>query len=306
MRIDGTGKIIDDFFALGNPSVPVYLLDGPVPAVFDAGFTAFARDYEKGIRNILGDRRPSYLFLTHAHFDHVGAASYLKGVWPEMQICGSERSGEILARSGAVKLIRDLNDDARKLIREWGVNAVYEPPFEPFNLDRILSPDDTIRLGKEYTVQALSTPGHTWDFMSYWVPEKKILVASEAVGTDDGSGEIVTEFLVDYDAYRSSMKRLAGLDPQILCLGHRLILTGPDAKRHIKNSLEQASDYVSMVERILMDEDGDIERTVERVKAEQWDPRPLPKQPEPAYLLNTRARVKNIWERMQKRREAEK
>jgi len=61
-----------------------------------------------------------------------------------------------------------------------------------------------------------------------------------------------------------------------------------------------------MVERILMDEDGDIERTVERVKAEQWDPRPLPKQPEPAYLLNTRARVKNIWERMQKRREAEK
>jgi hypothetical protein len=97
------------------------------------------------------------------------------------------------------------------------------------------------------------------------------------------------------------MKRLAQLDFQILCLGHRLILTGPDAKNHIRNSLKQASSYVSMVERVLLDEKGDIERTVERIKAEQWDSKPLPKQPEPAYLLNTRARVKNIWERMQKR-----
>ena len=215
-------------------------------------------------------------------------------------------SGETIEEASAVhgldpnKLIRELNIDAQKLIREWGVDEVYETPFEPFHLDRILSPHDTVSLGREYALRAISTPGHTWDFMSYWVPEKKILVASEAVGTDDGSGDIITEFLVDYDTYRSSMKRLAQLDPQILCLGHRLILTGRDAKRHIGNSLEQASSYVSMVERVLLDEKGDIERTVKRIKAEQWDPRPLPKQPEPAYLLNTRARVKNIWERMRK------
>jgi len=300
MRLEQTGKIVDGFFALGNTGVPVYLLDGSEPALFDAGFTAFARAYERDIKKILGGRPPAYLFLTHAHFDHVGAAGYLKRVWPEMQICGAERSEEILARSGAVKLIRELNIDAQKLIREWGVDEVYETPFEPFHLDRILSPHDTVSLGREYALRAISTPGHTWDFMSYWVPEKKILVASEAVGTDDGSGDIITEFLVDYDTYRSSMKRLAQLDPQILCLGHRLILTGRDAKRHIGNSLEQASSYVSMVERVLLDEKGDIERTVKRIKAEQWDPRPLPKQPEPAYLLNTRARVKNIWERMRK------
>jgi glyoxylase-like metal-dependent hydrolase (beta-lactamase superfamily II) len=300
MRINQTGKIVDGFFALGNSGVPVYLLDGSVPVLFDAGFTAFARAYEKDIKNTLGGRLPAYLFLTHAHFDHVGAAGYLKSVWPEMQICGSERAGEILARSGAVELIRELNEEAGQLIRTWGVDSVYEGPFEPFELDMILSPDDTFDLGKEYTLRALSTPGHTWDFMSYWVPEKKILVASEAVGTDDGTGHIVTEFLVDYDAYCSSMKRLAQLDPQVLCLGHRVILTGPDARRHIRNSLKQASSYVSMVERVLLDEKGDIERTVKRIKAEEWDPRPLPKQPEPAYLLNTRARVKNIRERMQK------
>lgn len=302
MRIDQTGKIIDGFFALGNSGVPVYLLDGPVPVLFDAGFTAFALAYEKDIKSILGSRSPGYLFLTHAHFDHVGAAGYLKSVWPEMQICGSARAGEILSRSGAVELIRELNEEAGQLIRAWGVDSIYEAPFKPFDLDLVLAPDDTIELGREYTVRAISTPGHTWDFMSYWVPEKRILVASEAVGTDDGSGYIVTEFLVDYDAYCSSMKGLAQLDPQILCLGHKLTLTGPDAGKHIRNSLEQAADYIAMVERLLRDEMGDIERTVARVKAAEWDPKPLPKQPEPAYLLNTRARVKNTWERMQKRR----
>jgi glyoxylase-like metal-dependent hydrolase (beta-lactamase superfamily II) len=301
MRINQTGKIVDGFFAVGNSGVPLYLLGGSVPVLFDAGFTALARAYEKDIKNILGGRSPAYLFLTHAHFDHVGAAGYLKSVWPEMQICGSERAGDILARNGAVKLIRELNEEAGQLIRTWGVDSVYEAPFEPFALDIILPPDATVKLGKEYTVRALSTPGHTWDFMSYWVPEKEILVASEAVGTDDGSGRIVTEFLVDYDAYCSSIEKLTRLDPQILCLGHRFILTGQDARRHISNSRRQASEYVTMVERLLLDEKGNIERTVKRIKAEEWDPRPSPKQPEPAYLLNTRARVKNIWERMHKR-----
>lgn len=33
---------------------------------------------------------------------------------------------------------------------------------------------------------------------------------------------------------------------------------------------------------------------VKRVKEIEWDPRPYPKQPEEAYLLNTRARVRLI------------
>jgi hypothetical protein len=55
-----------------------------------------------------------------------------------------------------------------------------------------------------------------------------------------------------------------------------------------------------MVEEFLIQENGDIDQTVSRVKAVQWDNRPWPKQPEPAYILNTRQRVKTIWDRMNK------
>lgn len=301
MRIKRTGKIADDFYALGNQAVPVYLLDGQMPVLFEAGFTSLALLYEKEIKEILGSRAPCYLFLTHSHFDHIGAAHYLKNVWPEMKIAGSSKIGEVLARPNAVELIIKLNTEAIQAAQSWGVTSIYEKPFSPFDLDFTVSSGQVIDLGENSSVKVIHTPGHTWDSMSYWLPEKKILIAGEAVGCDDGYGDIVTEFLVDYDQYRTSLEKLAQLDAEILCPGHKIILTGPDSKDYTRSSLRQAADFVSMVEGFLQSEPGNIKHVVLRVKAWQWDPKPLPKQPEPAYLLNTQTRVKKIWERMQKR-----
>ena len=55
------------------------------------------------------------------------------------------------------------------------------------------------------------------------------------------------------------------------------------------------------IEDILRDTGGDVERTVDRIKASQWENLSYPKQPESAYLINTRARVGHILERMNKR-----
>jgi hypothetical protein len=55
-----------------------------------------------------------------------------------------------------------------------------------------------------------------------------------------------------------------------------------------------------MVEKFLFQENGDVEKVVERVKKTEWDPRPWPKQPESAYLLNTWNRVNTIWKKLEK------
>ncbi|MBW1704780.1 MAG: MBL fold metallo-hydrolase [Deltaproteobacteria bacterium] len=302
MRLEHAGKIIDDFYVTGNPAMPVYLLDGPVPALFDAGLTSLCRLYEEDIAKVLGNRSPAYLFLTHSHFDHIGAAAYLKTVYPEMRIAGSARTQEILGRPKAIELIRSLNQEAAQLMESLNRVSIYKGPFEPFDLDLKLNSDHTIELNPDRHVEVIKTPGHTRDFTSYWVPEKKILIASEAVGCDDGSGYIYTEFLVDYDSYLTSLKRLSQLDVQVLCQGHRLVFTGKDAQEHMHRSLEQAPKYLFMVEEFLQKEQGDIDRTVARVKAVEWDPKPWPKQIESAYVLNTQARVSNIRERMQQKR----
>lgn len=301
MRIEHAGKIIDGFHVIGDPAMPVYLLDGPVPVLFDAGLTSLCRIYEEDIVKILGDRSPAYLFLTHSHFDHIGSAAYLKSIYPEMRIAGSGRTQEILGRPKAIQLIRKLNREGARLMESLHGDSIYKEPFEPFDLDVKLSSDRSFELDSGCHIEVIKTPGHTWDFTSYWVPEKKILVASEAVGCDDGSGYIYTEFLVDYDCYLTSLKRLVQLDPQVLCQGHRLVFTGRDAEEHMSHSIEQAANYRAMVEKFLQTEQGDIDRAVARVKAKEWDSKPWPKQIESAYVLNTRARVSNIRERMQQK-----
>jgi glyoxylase-like metal-dependent hydrolase (beta-lactamase superfamily II) len=295
MRINRTGKVSNRFYVLGHAAVPVYLLDGPVPVLFDAGFTSLSRVYEREIGKILERRSPGFLFLTHAHWDHIGSAAYFKSLWPNIRIACSSLGQKILARPGAIEQIRVLNREAIAVVRTWGVDEIHKGRFEPFNPDIVLDPGQTIKVGPNLSIQAIPTPGHTWDSFSYWVPERKILIAAEAAGCDG-----VCEFLVDYDVYRNSLEAISRLDVEILCSGHNLVLTGSDVKKYIRQSLDHAIEYVDTVERFLREEGGDIARTIARVKAAEWDPKPLPKQPEKAYLMNTEARVKTLLERMRR------
>ena len=80
----------------------------------------------------------------------------------------------------------------------------------------------------------------------------------------------------------------------MLCLGHRVALTGEDARRHMAASLFQCERFREMVSGFLEEEGGDLERVKLRVKAYEYDGKPGPKQAEPAYLLNLDARVRAI------------
>jgi len=298
MKYTQTGKVVDGFYVVGNAPFPIYLMDGPVPVLFDAWLTGLCLNYAVDIRRVLGNRAPGYLFLTHSHFDHIGAAAYIKALFPYMKVAGSERTQEILQRDNAIELIRTLNQEAGQSLGPLSGESIYHGPFEPFDLDLKLSGGETIELDSNCHLKVMNTPGHTWDFMSYWVPEKRILIASEAAGCDDGSGYILTEFLVDYDAYVRSLRGLSQLDPDVLCQGHGLVFTGPDAHAHMHLSLEQAPRFLAMVEGFLEKEQGDIKRTVTRVKAVEWDPKPWPKQTESAYVINTQVRVGTIRKRI--------
>ena len=245
MRIERTGKIATGFYGLGHSAAPVFLLDGPAPVLFDAGFTGLSQIYEREIKNVLGQRSPAFLFLTHAHWDHVGTAAYLKQVWPEMKIAGSQASSEILARAGAIVRIKTLNQEALDVLRSWGIPEIYEGEFKPFDFDLVLKHAQMIKIDPNVTVEAIPAPGHTWDGTAYWIRERKILIAGEATGCDG-----VCEFSVDHKAYLNSLMALSALDVQILCIAHRLVFTGLDVKKHMTRSIKQVPEYVSRVKTI--------------------------------------------------------
>jgi glyoxylase-like metal-dependent hydrolase (beta-lactamase superfamily II) len=292
------GPIGANFYALGLNWSAIYLLDGKRPVLFESGFACAARLYEKAMADVLGVRSPEILFLSHVHWDHAGSAAYLKERFPSMKIAASARAAEILKRPNALHLMASLSEEVEPLVAAVpGIekSRLLYHAFRPFEVDVILQDEETVKLDSNLSVKVLATPGHTRDHLSYYIPEQNILVATEASGGLDRSGKIIAEFLVDFDLYMESLRRLSSLEVEILCQGHHFVFVGRDeVKRFFARSMEEAERFKTRVYELLDAESGSEERVVQRIKAEQWDTNTSVKQAEGAYLLNLRARVAHL------------
>lgn len=295
MIITKIGKITRDLYMLADNAMPVYLLDGDKPALFDAGLAFLGDIYVQAIKEVLGSRTPAYCFLTHSHFDHCGSVSVLKSHFPGLKVVASEKTSLVVKRPNAIKLIRSLTQSAWDLADNVGGNI----RFEPFDVDVVLHDTESIEISDELTVRALDTPGHTRDCLSYYIPQKEILMCSEAAGVPDQTGEIISDFLVDYDRYVESMRRLNRLDIEVLCLGHRFAFTGNDAKEYISKAISSCEKFLKRAEACFIAEDSDLQNVIKRVKKFEYDDKPDPKQLEAAYTLNLESRIKVIQKRIE-------
>ncbi len=295
MIIDQMGEAAPGFFMLGHASAPVHLYLAPRPVIFDAGFACLGGYYLQALEETLAGRRPELLCLTHSHFDHVGAASMILERFPGLVACASAKSAEVLAKPGAQRVMAELSRFAgTELSKRWNLEPAGE--FKPFAVERVLADGERIDLGGGHSMEVIATPGHTWDMLAFYLPREKVLVASESAGCEGSNGKIITEFLVDYQAYMDTLERLARLDVRVFCQGHLYAFTGDDVAGFFERSRTAAREFRDWVLRLLDQHHGEVEAVVAAVKAAEYDSKPPPKQPEPAYLLNLTARVRHLAE----------
>lgn len=298
MVFSGTGYVANGLHVTGVAWSPVYLLEGERPVLFEAGFACAGRLYEEAVRGILHERQPELLCLTHVHWDHAGAASYLKRVFSLIEIAGSERAAAIMERPNAHELMKQLSANVVPLVAAIeGVDRskLIDEPFEPFVIEKRLREGDTIFVDNQTTIHVLESPGHTRDMLSYYIPERKILIGTEATGCLDKAGTLISQFLVSFDDYLASLKRLAGLDAEVVCQGHHFVFVGrEEVKAFFERSVSEAERFRARIYELLKANDGSIERVVEQIKAEQYDTNTNIKQAEAAYLLNVRTQVAHL------------
>ncbi|MBN2034300.1 MAG: MBL fold metallo-hydrolase [Deltaproteobacteria bacterium] len=294
MIFSKTGEVRDGLFVIGAAHFPLYLLKSEKPLLVEGGISVLGEVYRRDLVDRLGNLQPEMILLTHAHFDHCGAVSYLKKAFPGMKIAASPESAEILKRPNAVNLMRTLSESARESVKGMDRALLLKDAFEPFEPDVILRDGDRIEIMSGLSVQVLQTPGHTRDFLSYYIPEKKILFASEAGGCAVGSGNISVECLTGFDVYLASLRRLAAMEAEILCQGHFFVYTDQDVQAFFARSIRSTLEFKEMVEKSWDQESGDMQRVMAGIKELEYDPLPQPKQPEQAYLANLEARVKSI------------
>jgi len=290
--LEQTGKICDGLYGTGYHFIPAFLLTSPAPVLFDAGVAAMGPRYLSDIGTILGSTDAlHYLLLTHSHYDHCGAAPFLKKKIPALRIGAESHAADVLQKPSAVQLMRALNDNFAHVFSDViGTDYI---PFDPVVVDVILKEGDEPDLGGGWSVRVLETPGHTRDSLSYYIPRIKALIAGEAGGVFH-NGCIQPEFSSSYSDYVTSLEKMAALDVEVLALAHQRILTGEDAGAYLKDSLSATVFFKTRIEEYLDRFNGDREKTVEAIAAEDYDDTVQMQQDKKSFLLNLEAKVRVV------------
>jgi glyoxylase-like metal-dependent hydrolase (beta-lactamase superfamily II) len=75
-------------------------------------------------------------------------------------------------------------------------------------------------------LHVISTPGHAPDHISFWQPERKLLITGDAMMRMFGRVRLpYAAFTVDMDEDKRSIAKLAGFDAEIVCFGHGVPIT---------------------------------------------------------------------------------
>jgi glyoxylase-like metal-dependent hydrolase (beta-lactamase superfamily II) len=188
-------EIVNDFYMITLPMpfrlqhVHVFLLcHGDQVALFDTGLdtpenlltleTAMQRIGKK-VQDIV------QVFITHSHIDHCGMAGRIKEI-SGAEIHMSELSQPFTLRSdGEIQLVKDfclrhgLPQDTTNGILSLFLTTRAEIAG-PFHIDRSFPSHERQGFGN-WEFQAISTPGHTHDHVSFYFPQEQILLAGDHV-----------------------------------------------------------------------------------------------------------------------------
>jgi len=210
-------KVCDRTYQVGGPEMSsandccVYLLDGGGSlALIDSGC---GPGYKAIVANIirLGFEPEDIetVLLTHCHIDHVGAAAMFR----------QDYGAKIIAHE----------KDAAALVegdRMMTAAFMYNLRFAPMPLDLKIGDEASIPVG-DLVMHVVATPGHTPGSVCSYVDIGRIRV----LFGQDIHGPFHPDFGSDLAQWRESMKKLLGLEADILCEGHFGVFSPADAVR---------------------------------------------------------------------------
>ncbi|MCX5835039.1 MAG: MBL fold metallo-hydrolase [Deltaproteobacteria bacterium] len=158
------------------------------------------------------------IFITHHHIDHCGMAGRIKAI-SGAKIHVSDVGREVLSvrtdEAELVRLVRDfcLLHGLPESITNFVINLflAFKTAASPFETDRCFQADSRHVAG-ETEFQAIATPGHTRDHVSYYFPKEGILLSGDHVLPEITPNLSPDLFAPDFRPLRSFLDSLTRIE----------------------------------------------------------------------------------------------
>lgn len=244
-----------DHNLLGIPGVGVtYVVRGEAVALVETGTALTVPHTLAGLERLgIRPEEVEHILCTHIHMDHAGGAGYLAAALPRASVYIHSMTGQHLVDPS--KLLPSV----RRAVGEeaWPLHGDIKPiPAERMRTAEHLRLD----LGRDVILEAIATPGHSPDHLSYRDLKSGGLFIGDAAGLvmDRWSLAFPCTPVPTYDlaAHRDTIARLLALNlPRIYVTHH-----GPhdDVAFQLKRAADKLEELVTIVDTALDNGDNDI------------------------------------------------
>jgi 2-aminobenzoylacetyl-CoA thioesterase len=223
MWIKSSGEITDHTLQITTSVSSHMLIQGEECAMIDASIWPVREYLWKSVQEEV--ETIEYIFITHAHFDHVGAIPYLLSEAPHIALVSGRSTANLLKDQEVLRALYDKNK-ASSEASESSFSISFEDWSKAFKVDVILSDGESLSLGDGVEVVLIETPGHSSDSVSYYIKPDLVFCAGDAAGSFGGRDLVTPSFDESFESYIQSIQRISSFDIQVLSFPHGGSLTG--------------------------------------------------------------------------------
>ena len=249
-------------------------------AMIDCGMAYCGEQLIENTRRYLGERSLDYVFITHTHYDHMGALPYIRREWPEAKVVGSRKAKTVFEREGAIRTIKRLGTEAQHTYSK----SRDEIPVEGLAVDIVVSEGDSVPLGEQY-IYVLEAKGHTDCCLCYILEPAGLMFACESTGVVEEDQDVCSAILKSYsDSIESAHKCKAYGAKRIITPHFGIIpefFNDTYFDRFIKNAAKEREFVKNLYSEGLSDEE-----VLQRYKEKFWSELRRSVQPEEAFMVN--------------------